>query len=104
MKLLRLIAVYLFDFTRANLELARQLVTPGLRIDPQVIEIDTKVESPAEILALANLITFTPGTLTLDIQPGKKLRVHVLAEAPETARAIRERLEKPLLEVTRKSS
>jgi len=103
MKLLRLLLRYLFDFTRANLTLARQLLSPRLDLSPETIEIETDVRTPREVLALANMITFTPGTLTLDVQPGEKLRVHVLSDGPEAARAIRERLEKPLLEITRKS-
>ena len=101
MKLLVLIARYVADFVRANLTIARQVLSPKLDIQPETIEMETKVESPAEVLALSNLITFTPGTLALEVEPGERLVVHVLDDAPAAAEAIRERLEKPLLEVTR---
>jgi multicomponent Na+:H+ antiporter subunit E len=103
MKLFRLLLRYAIDFVQANLTIARQVLSPRLEIEPEIIEIDTKVKSPLEVLALSNLITFTPGTLTLEIDPEKeKLVVHVLDDAEAQATAIRDDLEKPLLEITRK--
>lgn len=102
MKLLLLIIRYFWDFIVANLVLARQLLSPRLEFSPEVIEIDTQVTSPAEILALSNMITFTPGTLTLDVKPGDKITVHVLTDGAKAKQAIRKRLEEPLLEITRR--
>lgn len=104
MKLIALFFHYLADFVRANVTIARQVLSPRLDIEPETIELPTEVESPGEILALSNLITFTPGTLTLEIEPGERLVVHVLDDAEAAAEGIREGLEKPLLEVTRPSS
>ncbi len=101
MKLLALVMRYIADFVRANFTIARQVLSPRLEIEPETIEIETGVESPLEVLALSNLITFTPGTLALQVEPGKSLVVHVLDDAPAAAEAIRDRLERPLLEVTR---
>ncbi|MEM9478685.1 MAG: Na+/H+ antiporter subunit E [Verrucomicrobiota bacterium] len=104
MKLIILIARYTLDFIRANLVLAKQVLSPRMELEPETIEIDTKVESDLEILALSNMITFTPGSLTLDLVPGEKITVHFLLDGQETADDIRDRLEKQLLEITRKSS
>ena len=101
MKLLRLLVTYAVDFVRANVTIARQLLSRDLQIDPEVIEMETEARTQVEMLALSNLITFTPGTLTLEIEPGKKLTVHALNDGPAARRAIRERLEKPLLAITR---
>lgn len=102
MKLLRLITCYLIDFIRANLSIARDVLSPHPAIEPETIELETRVESPLEVLALSNLITFTPGTLALDVEPGGKLVVHVLKGGDGVGTAIRERLEDPLLEITRR--
>lgn len=99
--ILKLAARYVADFTVANIEIAKLLLSPKMEIAPGTIDIPTEVESPGEILALSNLITFTPGTLALEIEPGERVRVHFLDASPEAATAIRERLEKPLLEITR---
>lgn len=104
MKLLTLLSRYLRDFVRANLAIARQVLSPRMKIDPETIEMETSVESPLEVLALSNLITFTPGTLALEVEPGRRLVVHVLDDAEGAEQAIRERLEGPLLEITRPTS
>ena len=104
MKILRLTVRYLFDFVRANLSIARDVLSLRPRIEPEMIELQTRVETPVEILALSNLITFTPGTLTLDIEPGGKLTIHVLKDGEQTANSIRDRLETPLLDITRRKS
>jgi len=101
MKLLILIVGYIIDFVRANFTIARQVLSPKINVESETIELETSVETPIEVLALSNLITFTPGTLALEVEPGKRLIVHVLDDAPAAAQAIRERLEKPLLEITR---
>lgn len=54
---------------RANFALARQLQPPRMELNPEFFEIDTEANTPVEIPALSNMITSTPGTLTLDIEP-----------------------------------
>lgn len=96
-----LLAKYTRDFWMANVTIARQVLSPKLSIHPETIELDSKVEKPAEILTLANLITFTPGTLVLDIDPGEKVVVHVLDEAAQARESIPRDLEQPILNITR---
>lgn len=96
-----LLGRYTIDFWSANITIARQVLSPRLEIQPETIEIDSKVEKPSEILTLANLITFTPGTLVLDVDPGSKVTVHVLDEADVARESIPENLEKPILRITR---
>lgn len=94
---------YTLDFWAANITIAKQVLSPKVEIHPEIIVLDTEVEKPLEILTLANLITFTPGTLVLGINPGKKLEVHVLDAAEEAKVAIPRDLEKPILSITRNS-
>lgn len=103
MKLFRLLSHYGIEFVRANLTIARQVLSPRLDIDPEVIEMKTGVKTPLEVLALSNLITFTPGSLTLEINPEEeKLVLHVLDDAEGHVASVRKHLEEPLLEITRK--
>ncbi|MGB0712847.1 MAG: Na+/H+ antiporter subunit E [Gammaproteobacteria bacterium] len=71
--------VYLFHFfvalVRANLDLAFRVIRPSLPIDPAVVELTTRLESPLARMLLANSITLTPGTLTVDLD-GDRLLVH----------------------------
>lgn len=73
------ILVYLGHFTlaliRANIDLARRVLSPSLPIKPAVVEVTTGLKSRLGKLMLANTITLTPGTLTIDID-GDTLLVH----------------------------
>jgi multicomponent Na+:H+ antiporter subunit E len=101
--ILKLYVRYTIDFWSANITIAKQVLSPDLKINPGIIVLDTKVEKPLEILTLANLITFTPGTLVLGIDPGKTLVVHVLDGAEEAKVSIPRDLEQPILSITRNS-
>ncbi len=55
-------------------------------IDPQVIEIQTVLKRPLSQTILANSITLTPGTLTIDVDEKKQtLTVAVLTPRPAAA-------------------
>ncbi|MCW8964760.1 MAG: Na+/H+ antiporter subunit E [Gammaproteobacteria bacterium] len=73
------ILVYLVDFITAlvvaNLDLARRVLTPSLPIQPEIVEIETALQSDLGRLLLANTITLTPGTLSVDFE-GNRLFVH----------------------------
>jgi len=70
----------LWKILRANLALAVVLLDPRLPIDPSVEEIDAEAESDLERAVLANSITLTPGTLTVDVRDST-LVVHALTDA-----------------------
>ncbi len=67
----------LWEVLRANLSLALVLVDPRLPIDPDVETVPIAAESDLERAVLANTISLTPGTVTVDVQP-TELRVHTL--------------------------
>lgn len=58
---------FLLALLRANFDLARRVLSPSLPIRPEFIEIKTGLQSPLGKMLLANTITLTPGTLTVDI-------------------------------------
>jgi multicomponent Na+:H+ antiporter subunit E len=78
---------YLVDFFRAliiaNVEMARRILTPSLPIRPEMVEVQTSLQSPLGRMLLANTITLTPGTLTVDVK-GDKLLVHWVYCPPDT--------------------
>ena len=61
----------------ANLHVAYLALSPKMPIDPQVIRFRTKLESDISWVGLANSITLTPGTITVDIREGEFF-VHAL--------------------------
>lgn len=67
----------------ANLDMARRVLTPSLPIRPAMVHINTSLRSELARLALANSITLTPGTLTVDIEEDT-LTVHWVDCPPGT--------------------
>ncbi len=90
----------------SNLKLARTIFSRKLDLRPAIVAIPLDAETDEEISILANLLTITPGSLTIDISDHKKyIYVHVLyahdAGRDQTIQEIKEGLEKRVLEVLR---
>ncbi len=73
--LLRYLLVFFLALLRANLDMARRVLSPGLPLRPAVVRVRTALASDLGRLVLANSITLTPGTLTVDVD-GDQLLVH----------------------------
>ena len=73
----RLGAYFLYELAVSSLQVAWDVITPGHRSRPGIIAVPLDLEEPVQITVLANLISLTPGTLSLDVSPdGKTLYVH----------------------------
>ena len=76
---IKLIVMFLYDLVVSSLHVAVDVITPTHRSRPGVIEMPLDVKTDAGILLVTNLISPTPGTLSLDISPDRKrLSVHVM--------------------------
>jgi multicomponent Na+:H+ antiporter subunit E len=62
----------------ANMHVAALVINPRMPIDPEVIRFKTKLETDISCVTLANSITLTPGTITMDIRDGV-FYVHALS-------------------------
>jgi multicomponent Na+:H+ antiporter subunit E len=58
---------------KANLDLAKRVLSKEIKINPGIVEIKTTMQSDLGKLFLANSITLTPGTLTVDVTDGRML-------------------------------
>lgn len=65
--IIQYLIVFLIALIKANLDVARRVVDPKLPINPGIVKYDTKLKSRTAKVILANSITLTPGTLTVDI-------------------------------------
>lgn len=97
---------FLRELTLANLQVAIDVVVPRHMARPAIIAIPLAAETDIEITMLANMLTLTPGSVTIDISPDRKtLYVHVLyledGDVEATRRSIKEGFERRILEVTR---
>jgi multicomponent Na+:H+ antiporter subunit E len=61
----------------ANIQVVRLILDPALPIDPVIVRVRTRFGSDFARTTLANSITLTPGTLTLDVE-GEDLVVHAI--------------------------
>jgi multicomponent Na+:H+ antiporter subunit E len=66
---------FLYYCVKANLDVAVRVLHPDLPIRPGIVRVRTNLVSPMAKTFLANSITLTPGTLTIDID-GQELYVH----------------------------
>jgi len=101
---LKYIPRFLWEMIKANLEVAYLVVHPLLPIKPGIVKIKTKLTKDSAITVLANSITLTPGTMTVDVNKDKgELYIHwinVKAQETESAtKEISEKFEKTLMEV-----
>ena len=83
MNWLILIGVFLVELVRGALSVALRGISPRLDLHPAMIDYPLTVHTNAQITLLANLITLTPGTLSVDVSADRKtLQIHVL-DAPD---------------------
>ncbi|MDJ0869571.1 MAG: Na+/H+ antiporter subunit E [Myxococcota bacterium] len=84
------LGVFLWHVVLANLDVAYRVLHPRLPIQPGIVKVRTALRSPAARTLLANSITLTPGTLTVELSREGWLYVHwlnVRATDPEQAHA-----------------
>jgi multicomponent Na+:H+ antiporter subunit E len=95
---------YLYELVKSNVIVAYDIITPTHHMKPGVVAIPLEAKTDFEITLLANLISMTPGTLSLDISHDRKvLFVHAMyIDDPEAIRReITEKFERRVLEILR---
>lgn len=83
-----LFAYFLKELVKSCLMVARDCVSPHPRLNPAVFRFPIGPKSDLEIFVLANLITLTPGTLTLDVTEEKDALIIHSIYAEDTAAVI----------------
>ncbi|HLD67177.1 MAG TPA: Na+/H+ antiporter subunit E [Pseudomonas sp.] len=90
------------DILVANLQVAKLILGPSVRLRPAFIEIPLALDDELALTLLASIISLTPGTVSADLSDDRKtLLVHGLDVGDEAALVleIKRRYEAPLLEV-----
>ncbi len=67
--------VFLYELIRSNLDVARRVLSPQLPIHPGIVKVKTGLQSRLGRTILANSITLTPGTLTVETH-GEYFYIH----------------------------
>ncbi|MCK4998725.1 MAG: Na+/H+ antiporter subunit E [Anaerohalosphaera sp.] len=70
------IPVFFYYMVKANLDVVYRALHPDMPIRPGIVKVKTNLKTESGITALANSITLTPGTLTVDLTEDGFLYVH----------------------------
>ncbi len=65
------IPIFVWECFKANVDVAYRVLHPKIPIRPGIVKVKTKLKSDTALTFLANSITLTPGTLTVDIDREK---------------------------------
>ena len=68
--------VFFYYMIKANLDVVYRALHPKMPIKPGIVKIKTTLNTESGITALANSITLTPGTLTVDLTDDGFLYIH----------------------------
>ncbi len=97
-------AIFLMELIKANLQIVIGVLSPLSRLKPGILAIPLDITSDVEITLLANMITLTPGTLSLDLSHDRKvLFVYFfnVSDPEQDKQAIKDGFEKMVQEVLR---
>ncbi|WP_174801702.1 Na+/H+ antiporter subunit E [Martelella limonii] len=78
-RLTTLFLLFLYELMVSAWSVAKLVCTPRMVLKPGIFRYELSLEKDFEIVLLANMITLTPGTLTVDVSDDKKyLYIHAL--------------------------
>lgn len=95
---------FLWQLLLANFRVVYYVLSPRLSMQPRVVEVPLEACNDLEVTFLANVISLTPGTLSLDVsRDGRYLYIHFMhaADADAARREIKTGFERLVLSVLR---
>ena len=98
-----IVAYVLVDVLLSSVRIAWDVLTPTMRARPGVLRVPLDLESDFQISLMANLVTVSPGSLTLDVAEDRSaLYVHVmfLDDPDRMRRELKDGLESRVREAT----
>lgn len=99
---IKLILLFLIELLKADIAVFKLMFKPNLDVNPAIFEYPLDVKKNWQITMLANMITLTPGTITVNVSnDNSKLFIHRLdtENISEEIDAIKNSFEKAILEV-----
>ncbi len=103
-RIMGLTLLFFYELTLSAFRVAILVITPNMKkhLKPGIIAFPLKAKSDSEITLLANLITLTPGTLSVDVSRNREvLYIHALSvdDKEELIKSIAKGFEKKIIEV-----
>ncbi|MDK2847133.1 MAG: multicomponent Na+:H+ antiporter subunit [Desulfuromonadales bacterium] len=100
----KFLGFFLVELILASLRVAYDVLTPRHHMRPAVLGIPLDLEGDLEITFFANIITLTPGTLSLDVSSDRKtLYIHAMYidDVQQFKKNLKNRLERRIMELLR---
>jgi multicomponent Na+:H+ antiporter subunit E len=100
----KLLVLFLKELLLSNLNVLKHVLSPKLNIKPGIFALPTELTNEWEVMLLANLITLTPGTLTVDVSNDNSiLYIHAvnIDDIKDSVDSIKNTFEKAIMEVSR---
>jgi len=76
-KYIKFIPIFLKNLVQSNIAVAKIVLNPKLPINTGIVKLKTSLNSDHDKLVLANAITLTPGTITIELRDND-LFIHIL--------------------------
>ncbi|RWZ60002.1 Na+/H+ antiporter subunit E [Halobacillus fulvus] len=103
-KVMKLVLLFLRELLLSNIDIVKLVYKPKFDVKPGIFALPTELKSNFEITLLANLISLTPGTLSIVVsEDHEKIYIHAM-DIPDVEKSIndiKETFEKAIMEVTR---
>lgn len=99
---IKLLLIFIVELIKADIAVFKLMFKPNLDVNPAIFEYPLEVKKNWQITMLANMITLTPGTITVNVgYDNSKLFIHRLdtENIEEEILTIKNSFEKALLEV-----
>ncbi len=103
-QVISLVLFFFWELILSNLRVAYEVLTPGLQFQPGIVAIPLEAKTDAEITLLSNMITLTPGSLSLDVSGDRKvlyLYIMNIKDVEEARKSIKDGFERRLLAAMR---
>jgi multicomponent Na+:H+ antiporter subunit E len=100
---LKLLVLFHYELLVSSLQVLWDIITPELQARPAIIEMPLDVKTDTGILLVTNLISLTPGTLSIDVSEDRKtLTIHAMfADDPEAVcQELKSGMEKWVIDAT----
>ncbi len=104
LSVVKLILLFVRELLLSNPEIVKLAYKPKLDIQPGIFALPIELKSNWEITLLANLISLTPGTLSIEVSEDySKIYIHAMdiPDVEQSINDIKDTFEKAIMEVTR---
>jgi multicomponent Na+:H+ antiporter subunit E len=100
-RILSLVRLFAYELLMSAITVAGLVLRPNMNLKPGIFAYETELTKDSHITLLANLITLTPGTLTVDVSDDKRtLYIHAVdcSDIDATSAGIRNGFERKIKE------